>query len=127
MDEIRDFFRRSLYLDQIDGRYRRETYPKVDISETRSHYILRAEVPGFRKEDLKIIYEDGILTLQGERKSAEAGRSLYSERYGDSFIRHFELPEGIRVRDIRANYRNGVLEIRIPKARKLMEKEIRIQ
>ena len=72
--------------------------PTVDISETESEYLIKAELPEVRKEDVKVTVENGVLTLQGERRQEkeEKGRRFHRvERSYGSFVRSFTLPESV--------------------------------
>lgn len=102
-------------------------YPKVDVLENEEEFILRAEVPGFKKEEMDIVFNDGILTIMAKRipeKSEE--KILYKERFTGNFIRKFQLSKNIQEDAIRASYRNGILEIHLPK-KSSIGKEIKIK
>ena len=94
--------------------------PKWDISEDKKSYVVEAELPGFVKEDIKLNYQDGTLTISGAR--AEEKRSddkTYHrlERASGSFERSVSLPESIVVDDIKAQFLNGVLTVTLPKSK----------
>lgn len=104
--------------------------PSVDIVETEDNYKLKAEIPGMNKDDIKISFEDHVLTLSGERKneSEENEKNLHRvERFYGKFQRSFHLPEGIKTDDISAKYKDGVLTIDVPKAEEVKPKEIAIK
>jgi|Deesub1362B_J571_1020462.scaffolds.fasta_scaffold09099_2 HSP20 family molecular chaperone IbpA len=104
-----------------------DRFPRVDIAETEKAYYLRAEVPGFDKKNLEVLYEDGALILRGRREpESEKVQRLLSERFYGSFERRFRLPEEVRVEKLKARYRDGILTVEIPKIRK-KSKEIRIE
>lgn len=103
----------------------RSWVPAVDVEEKDGAYIVRADLPGLKKDDIHIELHDGILTLRGERddKHEEKKKNFYRlERYHGSFERSFRVPEGTTEKDIAAKYRDGVLELRIP-APKVEEKK----
>jgi HSP20 family protein len=99
-----------------------EWSPSVDISETDQEYLIRASLPAVRKEDVNVTVEDGMLTVSGERRQREEQKderfhkieSFYGSFYG-SFSRSFSLPEGIDASAIRADSKDGVLTIHVPK------------
>jgi HSP20 family protein len=99
------------------GTYRR-WMPAMDLVETDSHYVLRADLPGLTKDDVKIELDENVLTVSGERKTdeerSEGGFHRIERAYG-SFSRSLTLPAGVDAEQIDANYADGVLEVRIPK------------
>ena len=104
-------------------------YPAVDILESKEAYLLRAELPGMRKEDFNLEVKDGTLTLTGERKAVKPAdgveyRSV--ERVNGKFVRFFTLPETVRHDGIQATYKDGILEIHIPKAEEAKPRQIDI-
>jgi HSP20 family protein len=106
-----------------------EWSPAVDVVETQEGYELKAEVPGIKKEDIRISFEGGLLTLKGEKKkeNEEKNRNFHSvERVYGRFERSFRLPEGIKADAIKAKYDSGVLTIAIPKAEEAKPKEIAV-
>jgi HSP20 family protein len=98
----------------------REWAPVADVSETDGEYLIKAELPEVRKEDVSITVQDGVLTLSGERKQEkrdEQEKIHRIERFYGSFARRFALPENADEQGIRAESRDGVILIRIPKQR----------
>ena len=98
----------------------REWAPAADVSETDGEYLIKAELPEVRKEDVSITVQDGVLTLAGERKQekVEEQEKLHRiERFYGSFARRFALPENADEQGIRAESRDGVIVIHIPKQR----------
>ena len=96
----------------------REWAPAADVSETDGEYVIKAELPEVRKEEVSITVQDGVLTLAGERKQEkrdDSERAHRIERYYGTFARRFALPENANEQDIRAESRDGVIVIRIPK------------
>ena len=104
--------------------------PAVDIVETKDGFEVKAELPGMKKDDIKIEFEDGVLTLTGERKSEkeDKDKNFYrmERRYG-KFQRCFALPKNVKVDEIKASYKDGVLTVNIPKAEEAKAKEIEIR
>jgi len=94
--------------------------PAADVSETEAEYLIKAELPEVRKEDVSITVQDGVLTLSGERrqeKREEAEKLHRVERSYGSFMRRFSLPENADEQGIRAEGRDGVILIHIPKVK----------
>jgi len=92
--------------------------PAADISETDSEYLVKAELPEVRKEDLSVTVQDGVLTLTGERRQdkREDNEKVHRiERFYGSFARRFSLPEDADEQAIRAESKDGVVLIHIPK------------
>ena len=95
--------------------------PQVEIFERGGQFIVRADLPGLTKDDVKVDITDEALTIQGERKQEleeEVEGFHRSERSYGSFYRSIPLPEGINIDEAKANFRDGVLEITIPSPRR---------
>jgi HSP20 family protein len=104
-------------------------YPAVDILESKEAYLIRAELPGMKKDDLNVEVKDGTLTLTGERKSekpAEGVEYRSVERVNGKFVRSFSLPETVKHDEIKATYVDGVLEIHVPKAEQAKPRQITV-
>lgn len=104
--------------------------PAVDIEEQPQAYVVAVELPGVRKEDVKISLKDNLLSISGEKKSEKkVERKDYqqSERIYGKFQRCFRLPELVDQEKINAEFSNGVLNIVIPKLAEAQPKEIEIQ
>ncbi len=94
--------------------------PSVDISETDQEYLIRASLPAVNKEDVNVTVEDGMLTVSGERQQREEqkGEKFHKiESFYGSFSRSFSLPEGTDASAIRAESKDGVLTIHVPKTK----------
>ena len=92
--------------------------PAADVSETDGEYLIKAELPEVRKDDLNITVQEGVLTLAGERKAEkrEDNEKLHRiERFHGSFSRRFTLPDDADEQGIKAESKDGVLVIHIPK------------
>jgi HSP20 family protein len=103
--------------------------PTVDVVETKESYEVKAEVPGIKKEDIRVSLEHGVLTLKGEKKQEHETnkKNVHKiERLYGKFERSFRLPEGIKAEGIKAKYDKGVLTIDIPKAEEAKPKEIAV-
>jgi HSP20 family protein len=94
--------------------------PSVDISETGQEYLIRAALPAVKKEDVEVTFEDGMLTLSGERRQKEEQRDEKFhkvETFYGNFSRSFALPDAIDAAAITAESKDGVLTIHVPKTR----------
>ncbi|MSP37552.1 MAG: Hsp20/alpha crystallin family protein [Deltaproteobacteria bacterium] len=103
--------------------------PPVDILESKDAYLIRAELPGMKKEDFNLEVNDGTLTLSGERKAeARSDGVAYNrnERVNGKFARSFYLPRTVKQDGIQASYQDGILEIQVPKAEDAKPKQIAI-
>ncbi len=102
--------------------------PAVDVAEDTETIHVKVEVPGMDEKDLKVNFEDGLLTISGERQFERKDDRNYHriERAYGSFTRAFSLPRTVDAAKIVANYRNGVLEIEIPKKEEAKPKQIQI-
>jgi HSP20 family protein len=103
--------------------------PPVDVYEDEHNVVLRFEVPGINEKDLNVKIENNTLTVQGERKfhneEKEENFHRIERRYG-SFMRSFTLPNSVNPEDVRANYVNGVLEIKLGKRAEAKPKQIKV-
>ena len=103
--------------------------PHVDIKEDPDKFIVLADIPGVEPQDIQVSYENGALTIQGERKtekSEEKENFSRLERFYGSFYRQFSLPDNINADAIKAKSKHGVLELTIPKVEKAQSKQIEV-
>jgi HSP20 family protein len=104
-------------------------FPAVDVYEDENNLLVKAELPGLKKENIKISFEDRVLTLSGERKNDEGRKDadVYrSERYVGEFHRSVSVPCDVQVHKIEASYNEGVLTVTLPKAEEAKPKQIQI-
>ncbi len=120
------FFGRFNFLD--DSLTNGTWAPPVDVAEEGNKIMVKVEVPGMEEKDLKVHFEDGVLTVSGERQFERKDERNYHriERSYGSFTRTFSLPRSVDVNTITASYRNGVLEIEIPKKEEAKPRQIEI-
>ena len=107
----------------------RSAAPALDVAEREGELEVVAELPGVRKEDLKVLVHDGVLTISGERNLArlpENARWIRNETGGGSFTRSLELPLPVKDEAITAELKDGILRIVLPKADEARAKEIRV-
>ncbi|MDE1921599.1 MAG: Hsp20/alpha crystallin family protein [Candidatus Omnitrophica bacterium] len=105
-------------------------YPALDVIEEKDQYILKADLPGMKKEDIKVSVENGILTIEGERKSEteHKDKQVYRvERSYGRFVRSLNLGSTVDSNKIRAAYKDGVLQLNVPKSEDAKPKAIDIQ
>ena len=103
--------------------------PSVDVSETDGEYQIKAEIPDVKKEDVKVTLENGVLTIQGERKfeKEEKGKKYHRvERSYGSFVRSFTLPDLVDEANVKAEFKDGVLNLKLPKSEKVKPKAIEV-
>jgi len=124
-------FERSLLRDLFDGEERVVTYaPRVDVVENKENFVVRAELPGMKKDEVKLTLENNVLALSGEKrheeKRDEDNYHLQETRYG-KFERNFRLTDNIDRSNIAADYKDGVLTIILPKTKESQSKVIAIK
>ena len=103
--------------------------PSVDISETDSEYLIKGEIPGVKKEDVKVTIQDGMLTIQGERRQEkeEKGKKFHRIEcsYG-SFARSFRVPSDADESSVKAEFKDGMLNVTLAKSEKAKPKSINV-
>jgi len=104
--------------------------PVVDIQETDVEYLVKVELPEVKKEDVKVTVENGVLTLQGERKQEkeEKGKKFHRiERSYGSFLRTFTVPLDTDETKVAADFKDGILKVHLPKTEKPRPKAIEVK
>jgi HSP20 family protein len=104
--------------------------PAVDVYENKESFVVKAELPGMKKEDIDVSLHDGSLSISGERKSEEKvdeGEVYRSERFFGRFQRTVALPAAVDAGKIKAQYQDGVLTVTLPKAEEAKPKQIDVQ
>ncbi len=122
---LSELFEDSFNQAQVGGRWT----PPMDILEAKEAYIIRAELPGMKKEDINVELNDGTLTLSGERKPEQLVEGVdyrTVERVNGKFVRSVILPKTVNHDGIRASYTDGVLEIHVPKAEEAKPRQITV-
>ena len=128
---------RSVFNDLFDGNdysqwmqpNKSKWHPAMDVLESKDSYLVRAELPGMKKEDIKVEVKDGMLVLSGESKSEKPAQGVeyrHVERVASKFWRSLSLPETVKQDGIEATYKDGILEIRVPKAEEAKARQIEI-
>ncbi len=102
--------------------------PTVDILENDHSFVVRTELPGVEKDDVKVHINNGVLTIKGEKKveSKDDKRHRVECAYG-SFVRSFTLPQDVDIEKVEAAYKNGILNLAIPKQEKAKPKQIEVK
>jgi HSP20 family protein len=104
--------------------------PAVDIHEEAKQFVVRADLPGVKPADIEITAEKGVLSLRGARnfeQRSDDGHYSRVERVSGKFVRTFTLPENVQTDAIKAQFKEGVLELTIPKAAKPEPRRIEVQ
>ncbi|HWQ23412.1 MAG TPA: Hsp20/alpha crystallin family protein [Gaiellaceae bacterium] len=107
-----------------NGSGQRTWMPAVDVRELDEHYLVTVDLPGVDPDSVSIEVEGDVLTISGERPHVEDGQAYRLERPSGPFVRSLALPKGCDVDNVVADYRNGVVEIRIPKPAEQRPKKI---
>jgi HSP20 family protein len=95
-----------------------EFMPRADVIEREKEYVVKVDLPEVRKEDVKVLFEDGVLTIKGERKEEKEvkGETLHrTERFYGTFERSFALPDDVDPKGIHAECKDGVLMVSLPR------------
>jgi HSP20 family protein len=95
-----------------------EWFPDVDVFERNGKFVVRADLPGMKRDDINVAVDGDVLTISGQREEKEEVKEAdyyRSERQTGSFTRALRLPEGFRADQIEAAYHDGVLEVAVPK------------
>ncbi len=105
--------------------------PAIDVSEKDDAYHIHADLPGVKKDDLDITFQDGVLTINAEtsqeKKEEKEGRVIRQERRYGKFVRSMRLGDTVDADKIKADYKDGVLELVVPKAEKVKPRKIDVK
>lgn len=103
--------------------------PSIDLYEDKDNLVVKAELPGMKKDEINISLHEGLLTISGERKEEKkekTAETYRSERYVGRFQRTFSLPTSVDDNKITANYKDGVLTVMLPKTEEAKPKQITV-
>lgn len=104
--------------------------PAMDVVEHENEYIVKTEMPGVKKDDIQVSIENGVLTISGETKSEtkeeKEGRVIRQERRYGKYVRSLRLGSEIDAAKLKAAYKDGVLEVTLPKAEEVKPKKIAV-
>lgn len=104
--------------------------PVVDVFEEKDDIVIKAELPGITKDNIEVNLTDHMLTIKGEKKKEEEIKEenyYRAERAYGSFVRTLELPKDVHSDKIKASFKNGILEVRLPKTEEAKTKEIKVK
>ena len=107
-----------------------EWAPLVDISEDDKEYLIKAELPEVKKEDVKVTAEEGTLTITGERKfeKEEKGKKYHRvERCYGNFVRNFSLPDDVSPAKVSAEFKDGLLSVHLVKDKKAKPQQVEVK
>lgn len=131
---MEDFFGRRMRPWWPDRWFRGEEFdvraPVVDLFEEKDDIVVKAEIPGMDKDNINVNLSDHTLTIKGEKKKEEEVKEenyYRSERSYGSFVRTLELPKDVHADKVKATFKNGVLEVRMPKTEEAKAREIKVK
>lgn len=129
-DEFDRFFDDVFNVWRGSGGENRSWMPSVDVVEENGDYAFKAELPGMKKEDIDVLFDHGELVIKGERKWEDEDKKenyrRIERRYG-KFERRFVLPDEVNSDDVRAEYKDGVLSVVVPKIEAPKPKQISVE
>lgn len=122
-----NFFQPS---DWYEENVREDLIPAMDVKERDNEYVIHAELPGVKKEDIDVTIENGVLTISGETRSEseekEGERIVRSERRYGKYVRTMRVGSQIDEKNIKAKYKDGILELTLPKTEEIKPKKISV-
>lgn len=127
MDRVFDTFFFAPTLKRVDGSI---WAPAVDLKEDANNFIVSAELPGLKREDIQVEIENNTLMIKGERKfekREEKENYHFVERSYGSFYRSFTLPKNVDAEKIAAEYKDGVLQVTLPKKEEVKPKKVEVK
>ena len=135
LDEITERLNRTLYrpfsrFEREEALVEADWAPVVDIEESDREYLVKAELPEIKKEDVKVSIENGLLTIVGERKQEkeEKGRKVHRiERSYGKFARTFTVPRDVDDKKVAAEFKDGLLTVHVPKSEALRPRTIEVK
>jgi HSP20 family protein len=104
--------------------------PRVDIAETDEAFVIKAEIPEVKKEDVKVTVDNGVLTIRGDRKQEKTdnGKKFHRiERHYGSFTRSFTMPDNVDEANVKASFKDGMLNLQIQKTEEVKPKAIEVK
>lgn len=116
--------------DELDGLFEsplRAWAPALDVAEDKDNYTVHVELPGLKREEIEVSLQDGALVITGERKGekVEEGTEVHrQERFYEKFQRALTLPEPVAADKVKADYKDGVLTVTLPKTEEAKPKKI---
>ena len=129
LQDLQDEFERLFHLPTLTASASVPWVPALDVLEEKDSYVVHVELPGINKEDVKLSLEQGALTITGERKREtknETVEAYHLERFQGRFQRTIRLPESIAADQVKAQYKDGVLTVTLPKREEAKPRQIDI-
>ena len=127
VDRVFRFFQPMRWVEEATGV---DLIPAMDVKECTDEFIVKTELPGVNKEDIQVTLENGVLTIagetRGEKQEKDGERILRQERRSGKYVRSLRLGTQINEKAIKANYKDGVLELVLPKAEEVKPKKITV-
>jgi HSP20 family protein len=126
-----NLFRPGAFFGDFDSLFRgfgglTDWAPALDVQDEKDAYSIQADLPGMKKDEIKVNLEQGVLTISGERHNETDGKDGRYERSYGSFSRSILLPGPVEEGKVKAEYKDGVLSLRVPKAEAAKTKTIHI-
>jgi HSP20 family protein len=122
-----NFFSPIRWIEEAAGQ---SISPAVDVVERENDFLVRTDLPGIKKEDINVVLEDGVLTISAESKferdEKNGDRLVRQERHYGRYVRSLRLGTQVDDKKVKANYRDGVLELTLPKAEEAKPKKISV-
>lgn len=126
-NQFEDFFNEfDRGLTPSAGKAAYDFVPPIDLEEDENFYMVSIDLPGMKKNEIKIDCAENILTVSGERARDVKGESKYTERPYGTFLRTFTLPSHVEVNNIKALFEDGVLKVTLPKSAEAKTRTIKI-
>jgi HSP20 family protein len=129
-NSLDDFVERFMYGNPAQRAEADTWAPRVDVNESEDDFTIDVELPGIDKKDIKVDVKDNVLTVSGERVAKkEDNEGCYScrERHYGKFERSFSVPKTVDVENIKAQYKNGVMTLTLPKSELAKPREIEVE
>jgi len=129
-NRLMDPFFEGFFNPSMFGHWETGFTPRVDIEETEDNISMEFEIPGMRKDDIKVTVENNILSVAGKREHKEEEKEksyIRREIASGSFIREFTLPESVDTGSIKADYKDGILKLEIKKKEEAKPKQIEVE
>ena len=104
--------------------------PRLDVVERENEFVVQAEMPGITRDDIEVTLENGILTISGEcrneKEESNGGRLIRQERQYGKYVRSLRLGKDVDEKKVKANYKDGILELTLPKSEEVKPKKINV-
>ena len=121
------FFRPMQWMEE---EARQGLAPRLDVVERENEFVVQAEMPGIARDDIEVTLENGILTISGEcrneKEESNGGRLIRQERQYGKYVRSLRLGKDVDEKKVKANYKDGILELTLPKSEEVKPKKINV-